>query len=113
MKTEKISNLKERRLWQVAVHEAGHALAQWYFCLGLKKVSIVPDEASLGKVIGGGTSSGDVVHVQNRQIFEDREAGARTARFHARIVISLAGMAAERLLAPNRHVSAGRASNFL
>lgn len=107
MKTEKISNLKVGRLWQVAVHEAGHALAQWYFCLGLKKVSIVPDETSLGRVMGGRISSEDVTHVENRQIFEDREAGARTARFHARIVTSLAGMTAERLLAPNRHVSAG------
>jgi len=107
MKDKNDVAFKRGRLWQTAVHEAGHALAQWYFCLGLKRVSIVPDEITLGRVTGSGISAGDKVFAENKQIFEDREAGARLARFHARIVMFLAGMAAERMLAPNRQVSAG------
>ena len=72
-----------------AYHEAGHVIAYWHYKHDFKKVSIVPDEETLGKVTGG----------QHPKIFHpDYDDSLETLMKIAEvIVINLAGPIAEEM----------------
>jgi len=74
----------------VAYHEAGHAVAYWYFFNGprFKYVTIKPEEAAWGRIVG-----------RLSRWNPDEDSGVRFfVRSRDRIIRSLAGPAAERRL---------------
>ena len=91
---------KQRRLWLTAYHEAGHAVA--YFLLGFRvaRVSVIPDEGSLGHVRGYQKSRRTLDFLESVGAFPDRAESAKTARWHDEVVCTLAGMEAVRLFMP-------------
>ena len=91
---------KQRRRWLTAYHEAGHAVA--YFLLGFRvaRVSIIPDEGSLGHVRGYKKSRRTLDFIETISAFPDRAESAKIARWHDGVVCTLAGMEAVRLFMP-------------
>jgi len=100
MKRLKKLTRKQRRLWLVAYHEAGHAVA--YFLLGFRiaKVSIIPDDETSGYVRGYKKSHRQRTFIETVGAFPDRVETAKIARWHAEVVCTLAGMEAVRLFMP-------------
>ena len=91
---------QQRRLWLRAYHEAGHAVA--YFLLGFRiaRVSVIPDEGSLGQVRGYKKSRRTLDFVETIGPFPDRAKSAKIARWHDEVVCALAAMEAVRLFMP-------------
>lgn len=103
---------QNKSLWAVACHEAGHALAKWIHGRRIKEITVVPEGDFLGRVKGDAPTPDACGYLENCSCFEDRAAAGREARWHQDIVVLLAGMAAERLLAQNRDVTSGGASDL-
>jgi hypothetical protein len=91
---------KQRQLWFVAYHEAGHAVAKFLLGFRIKKISIIPDEENLGHVMGYKMSRTMHDFVETCGVFSDRRESAMVARWHEDIVCKLAGMEAVRLFMP-------------
>lgn len=92
---------------RVAVHEAGHAVAHYYFQMTIQAVSISPDTGSLGHVLTAGLGKELDLFCGARIVFCDRHVSSKVARIHDRIVCAMAGAEAERLHLPNRHIREG------
>jgi hypothetical protein len=104
---------KERRLWLTAYHEAGHAVA--YFLLGFRiaRVSVIPDEGSLGHVRGYKKSRRTLDFIETVGAFPDRAESAKIARWHDEVVCTLAGMEAVRLFMPGSKFRQGTHAGHL
>jgi len=104
---------KQRRLWLTAYHEAGHAVA--YFLLGFRiaRVSVIPDEGSLGHVRGYKKSRTTLTFVETSGAFPDRAESAKIARWHDEVVCTLAGMEAVRLFMPSSKFRQGTRGGHL
>jgi Peptidase family M41 len=90
------SKRARQRLEQTAYHEAGHAVAAYVVRRGVMKVSIAPDDTSLGRV-----------HCQRwgEKFRPDAEVTSRTrARLEAGITVCLAGPEAERAFLGRRTI---------
>lgn len=79
--------MSSKKLIKTAFHEAGHAVAYHYFNSAFKKISIIPDGDSLGRVL----------HRKiNRTIeISDRDNKTRN-RVEKMVIIFLAGLIAEK-----------------
>ncbi len=83
---------RNKRLEPTAYHEAGHAVAAFFHSVGLKWVSIVPRDGSLG-------------HVRHNPLFRtnapDWDDSNRTRnRLETLVFVCLAGTEAQRRFAP-------------
>jgi hypothetical protein len=85
---------KTRKIAATAHHEAGHAFADFKFAFKIKKISIIPDSNSGGRVV-----SRTGLHF--RSLEYARPTGARIGRLHEQVVSLLAGHAAQRRHRPS------------
>src|SRR3989338_3914708 len=74
-----------------AYHEAGHAVAQAHFRLTIKRVSIVPDDHSLGHMKGRKATTRSI---------EYEDSGKNQLRVERDVIVLLAGTAAQREFMP-------------
>jgi len=105
---------RDLRDWRTACHEAGHVLANFFLCLRTRKVSIISEGDSLGRVTGWKKrmESREFIESAKGRMFYDSATSTKIARLHDEIVAFLAGGAAEGLLAPNRNVRLGMAGDL-
>jgi hypothetical protein len=89
-----------KALWRTAYHEAGHAVTAWTLDLGVKMVTIAPTEDTLGHVLVRR-------HMTSRladQVRYDLTPGRRDL-VERKVLVSLAGMEAERRHSGRRRLS--------
>lgn len=95
----------KKSLVATAYHEAGHALADYVFGFRIRRVSIVADDSSLGRVQNWRKSLSSREFIECRSpIFCDRTVSSKVARWHDEVVSLLAGGEAQRLVASNSRV---------
>ena len=104
---------KQRRLWFTAYHEAGHAVAYFLLRFRVARVSVIPDEESLGRVRGYKMSRKMREFIETCSAFPDRQESAMIARCHEDVVCSLAGMEAVRLFMPGSKFRRGTVGGHL
>jgi len=103
MKHVKKQAVKRRnhRLWRTVCHEAGHAVADFVFGFRVGRVSVVPDNVSLGRVHTRKKTLKQREFIEyGVGVFSDRTTTRKIARWHDEVVSLLAGREAVRLLAP-------------
>ena len=101
MKLQRRREARARLATLTAYHEAGHAVVSAVLGFDVKKVTIVPDEDSLGHMLPRG-------YLQCRRPEWEIPTDARLGRYHDFVIILLAGTEAVRHFnprpAPDRRV---------